>query len=91
MLDFLEINLPTETEAYAHAAYSALIKQALAVPTLPHAHRRQDNVDETVAELRSKGLQVSGVVCHVGNAQHRQALVDRTIQVGECSYGGAAR
>lgn len=42
--------------------------------------RRQDNVDETVADMRAKGLQVSGMVCHVGNAQHRQALVDRTVQ-----------
>jgi hypothetical protein len=43
--------------------------------------RRQQNVDETVAEMRAKGLTVSGMVCHVGNAQRRQALVDRTIQV----------
>jgi hypothetical protein len=42
--------------------------------------RRQQNVDETLAELRGKGLTVSGMVCHVGNAQQRQALVDRTIQ-----------
>lgn len=43
--------------------------------------RRQQNVDETLAELRGKGLTVSGMVCHVGSAQQRQALVDRTIQV----------
>uniref|UniRef100_A0A383VJ11 Dehydrogenase/reductase SDR family member 4 n=1 Tax=Tetradesmus obliquus TaxID=3088 RepID=A0A383VJ11_TETOB len=42
--------------------------------------RRQQNVDETLAELRGKGLTVSGMVCHVGSAQQRQALVDRTIQ-----------
>ncbi|WIA39099.1 hypothetical protein OEZ86_005238 [Tetradesmus obliquus] len=42
--------------------------------------RRQQNVDETVADLRAKGLSVSGMVCHVGSAQQRQALVDRTIQ-----------
>lgn len=32
--------------------------------------------------LRAKGLQVSGVVCHVGNAQHRSSLIQQTIQVG---------
>eukprot|EP00882_Tetradesmus_deserticola_P002528 GHRQ01002691.1.p1 GENE.GHRQ01002691.1~~GHRQ01002691.1.p1 ORF type:complete len:254 (+),score=126.57 GHRQ01002691.1:352-1113(+) len=42
--------------------------------------RRQQNVDETVAQLRAKGLTVAGMVCHVGNAQQRQALVDRTLQ-----------
>ncbi|WIA18796.1 hypothetical protein OEZ85_003479 [Tetradesmus obliquus] len=42
--------------------------------------RRQQNVDETLAELRGKGITVSGMVCHVGSAQQRQALVDRTIQ-----------
>jgi hypothetical protein len=46
--------------------------------------RRQKNVDETLALLRAKGLTVSGMVCHVGSAQHRQALVDRTIQVTSC-------
>jgi hypothetical protein len=43
--------------------------------------RRKDNVDETVQALRDKGLQVSGVVCHVGNAQHRSSLIKQTIQV----------
>jgi hypothetical protein len=43
--------------------------------------RRKDNVDETVQALCAKGLQVSGVVCHVGNAQHRSSLIQQTIQV----------
>jgi hypothetical protein len=43
--------------------------------------RRKDNVDETLQSLRSKGLQVSGVVCHVGNAQHRSDLIKQTVQV----------
>lgn len=42
--------------------------------------RRQQNVDETVAALRAKGLQVSGVVCHVGNAQQRAHLIKQTVQ-----------
>eukprot|EP00879_Flechtneria_rotunda_P001720 GHRR01001883.1.p1 GENE.GHRR01001883.1~~GHRR01001883.1.p1 ORF type:complete len:254 (+),score=92.20 GHRR01001883.1:183-944(+) len=43
--------------------------------------RRQQNVDEVVQQLQAKGLEVSGVVCHVGNAEHRKALVDKTVQV----------
>jgi len=39
-------------------------------------------VDDTVEALRSKGLQVSGVVCHVGNAEHRSNLIQQTVQVG---------
>jgi dehydrogenase/reductase SDR family protein 4 len=37
-------------------------------------------VDETVDALRAKGLQVSGVVCHVGNAQQRAHLIKQTVQ-----------
>lgn len=46
----------------------------------PDPHRRQQNVDETVEALRAKGLQVSGVVCHVGNAQQRAHLIKQTMQ-----------
>lgn len=42
--------------------------------------RRKQNVDDTVEALRSKGLQVSGVVCHVGNAEHRSNLIQQTVQ-----------
>jgi len=42
--------------------------------------RKKSSVDETVAELRSRGLEVSGVVCHVGDASHRQQLIQKTIQ-----------
>lgn len=42
--------------------------------------RGQQNVDETVQALRAKGLHVSGVVCHVGNAQQRAYLIKQTMQ-----------
>ena len=45
--------------------------------------RDQNNVDETLSYLTKSGLKpekVSGVVCHVGNAEHRQKLVDFAIQ-----------
>lgn len=59
-------------------------------PPPPHVpDRRQQNVDETVAALRQKGLQVSGVACHVGNDQHRRQLVEQTIKVSvEQQQGG---
>lgn len=46
-----------------------------------HSCRRQRNVDETVDALRSKGLEVKGMVCHVGNTEHRKALIQRAVQV----------
>jgi diaminopimelate decarboxylase len=39
-------------------------------------------VDETVAALRSEGLEVSGCACHVGSAEQRQQLVERAVKVG---------
>ncbi|WOK95103.1 hypothetical protein Cni_G03810 [Canna indica] len=42
--------------------------------------RKQKNVDDAVEKLRSKGLDVIGVVCHVSNPQHRKDLVEKTIQ-----------
>lgn len=36
-------------------------------------------MDEAVAGLRAKGLQVSGVVCHVGDAAARRALIQATL------------
>lgn len=47
--------------------------------------RRKDNVDEAVASLRAKGLEVQGQVCHVGNGAHRKQLVDATVKVGRRS------
>ncbi|KAG1327182.1 tropinone reductase-like 3 [Cocos nucifera] len=42
--------------------------------------RKQKNVDEAVGKLRSKGIEVTGVVCHVSNPQQRKDLIDKTIQ-----------
>ncbi|KAK1306178.1 hypothetical protein QJS10_CPA10g01931 [Acorus calamus] len=46
--------------------------------------RKQKNVDEAVEKLRSRGIEAIGVVCHVSNAQHRQNLVEETMN----KYGG---
>ncbi|KAK1273964.1 hypothetical protein QJS04_geneDACA008063 [Acorus gramineus] len=46
--------------------------------------RKQKNVDEAVEKLRSRGIEAIGVVCHVSNAQHRQNLVEATVN----KYGG---
>lgn len=41
----------------------------------------QKNVDEAAEKLRSKGIEVLGLVCHVSNALHRKNLIEKTIQV----------
>lgn len=41
----------------------------------------QKNVDEASEQLKSKGIEVLGVVCHVSNAQQRKNLIDKTVQV----------
>ncbi|CAG2102556.1 unnamed protein product [Medioppia subpectinata] len=42
--------------------------------------RKEANVEKTVRSLRAKGLQVTGVVCHVGNKEHRQRLLQTTLR-----------
>ncbi|KAK6932799.1 hypothetical protein RJ641_002423 [Dillenia turbinata] len=42
--------------------------------------RKQKNVDEAVAKLKAKGIEVFGVVCHVSNAQQRKNLIEKTIE-----------
>ncbi|KAK4421378.1 Tropinone reductase-like 3 [Sesamum alatum] len=42
--------------------------------------RRQKNVDEAVEKLKSRGIEVLGLVCHVSNAQHRKDLIKKTIE-----------
>ncbi|KAJ6769613.1 TROPINONE REDUCTASE-LIKE 3 [Salix purpurea] len=42
--------------------------------------RKQKNVDEAVEKLKAKDIKVSGVVCHVSNAQQRKNLVETTVQ-----------
>ncbi|GFR40523.1 hypothetical protein Agub_g1092 [Astrephomene gubernaculifera] len=46
--------------------------------------RKQSNVDETVAALRSRGLEVAGCACHVGSAEQRRQLVEQCVK----RYGG---
>ncbi|KAL0321095.1 UNVERIFIED_CONTAM: Tropinone reductase-like 3 [Sesamum radiatum] len=42
--------------------------------------RRQKNVDEAVEKLKSSGIEVLGLVCHVSNAQQRKDLIKKTIE-----------
>uniref|UniRef100_A0A914ELM6 Dehydrogenase/reductase SDR family member 4 n=1 Tax=Acrobeloides nanus TaxID=290746 RepID=A0A914ELM6_9BILA len=45
--------------------------------------RDQKNVDETLTYLKKSGLnpsKIDGIVCHVGNAEHRQQLVDFVVK-----------
>ncbi|KAL0407224.1 UNVERIFIED_CONTAM: Tropinone reductase-like 3 [Sesamum latifolium] len=42
--------------------------------------RRQKNVDEAVEKLKSRGIEVLGLVCHVSNAQQRKDLIKKTIE-----------
>ncbi|XP_043491406.1 dehydrogenase/reductase SDR family member 4 isoform X3 [Polistes fuscatus] len=40
--------------------------------------RKESNVNKAVNELLQEGLSVSGIVCHVGKAEHRQKLFKET-------------
>lgn len=42
--------------------------------------RREANVQETVATLRSEGLQVAGIACHVGDTKQLQRLIQFTLE-----------
>ncbi|XP_074289676.1 tropinone reductase-like 3 [Silene latifolia] len=42
--------------------------------------RKQKNVDEASEKLKSKGIQVLGVVCHVSSEPQRKNLIYQTIQ-----------
>lgn len=46
--------------------------------------RKEKNVEAAVKNLRSEGITVEGVVCHVGNADHRKKLFDVT----KSKFGG---
>lgn len=41
----------------------------------------QKNVDDAAAQLRMKGIDVIGVVCHVNNADQRKNLIKTTMEV----------
>ncbi|XP_071785454.1 dehydrogenase/reductase SDR family member 4-like [Asterias amurensis] len=46
--------------------------------------RKQKNVDSALEQLKADKLSVSGMVCHVGKAEHRANLVSQTV----AEYGG---
>lgn len=46
--------------------------------------RKEKNVDKAVQNLKSEGLDVFGVVCHVGNKEDRKKLFDEAVS----KYGG---
>ncbi|KAM9328919.1 dehydrogenase/reductase SDR family member 4-like [Gastrophryne carolinensis] len=46
--------------------------------------RKQSNVDRAVKELKEEGLNVEGTVCHVGNSNDRERLVNTAVQ----KFGG---
>jgi dehydrogenase/reductase SDR family protein 4 len=46
--------------------------------------RKQKNVDTAVEKLKTEGLSVSGVVCHVGKKEDRERLIGNTV----AEFGG---
>lgn len=38
--------------------------------------RKEDNVENAVKSLRSDGITVEGIVCHVANSDHRKKLFE---------------
>lgn len=41
--------------------------------------RKQANVDKAVKDLKAESINVSGVVCHVSNKEHRTSLINHAI------------
>lgn len=49
--------------------------------------RKKENIDKTVQELKSKGIEASGIVCHVGKREDRINLIKETIEIyGRIDY-----
>lgn len=46
--------------------------------------RKQANVDEAVAKLKSENVDCIGLTCHVGKSEDRKNLIERTVE----KYGG---
>ncbi|XP_028030963.1 dehydrogenase/reductase SDR family member 4 [Bombyx mandarina] len=46
--------------------------------------RKEDNVENAVKSLRSDGITVEGIVCHVANSDHRKKL----FEVAKSKFGG---
>lgn len=41
--------------------------------------RKQDNVIKATATLENEGIDVLGIMCHVGKSEHRKNLVKRVM------------
>ena len=52
--------------------------------TYQHVLTQEANVDSAVSKLRSEGLNVDGVVCHVGKKEDREKMIKETV----AKYGG---
>lgn len=46
--------------------------------------RKQTNVDKAVRQLKAENLDVAGVVCHVGNPEHRKQLIEQVETIVGC-------
>lgn len=46
--------------------------------------RKEDNVKKAIAQLRGDGISVEGMVCHVGNLEHRKKIFELAIS----KFGG---
>ncbi|RZC37885.1 dehydrogenase/reductase SDR family member 4 [Asbolus verrucosus] len=44
--------------------------------------RKQNNVDAAISKLKSEGLNVTGIVCHVSKADHRKKLLEVAQKLG---------
>lgn len=44
--------------------------------------RNQENVDKAVKTLQNDGSTAAGIVCHVGKADHRDALIKKAVEFG---------
>ncbi|NKI32779.1 glucose 1-dehydrogenase [Croceivirga thetidis] len=42
--------------------------------------RKQEAVDAVASEFKAKGLEAIGIACHIGDAEQRQNLVDKTLE-----------
>ena len=43
--------------------------------------RKEDNVKATVQQLREKGIDAAGCVCHVSNPEHRKNMIQLVLGI----------
>ena len=60
--------------------YATAIRIAEEGANLVISSRKMAAVDEAVAALRTRGLEVRGMVCHQAKADHRAAIIDFTVR-----------